>query len=387
MKYCDQCGNKLKDNAKFCPVCGAPVYIEESAKPPVCKKCGELAEDGALFCSVCGERYYAVELKQKASGDNRQRTLMPVNEDAAKFIAEYVSRVAVLEKSVYTQNRTIEQLESQIGSLGHPNSYERPVEPNHASLFDDADPKGTFSIAGFGAMIGGFIGLFAGSILWGAFIGGALLLGGVCLWQAIENSNYNSAADEEYRKNMNWYKASIAADKERVSAEFAEKRKLVEILHSMKDKRDETAGVLESYYGKDIIFPKYRNLIAACSFYEYFASGRCSSLTGHEGAYNIYENEARLERICTKIDEVIINLEQVRNNQYYLYAAIQEGNQISQQLLTESVRQSKLVALAAENSAIAAHNAEIAANNAEACAWIGVANYLSIEDGKRRLNN
>ncbi|HIW25717.1 MAG TPA: hypothetical protein H9688_06470 [Firmicutes bacterium] len=79
-------------------------------------------------------------------------------------------------------------------------------------------------------------------------------------------------------------------------------------------------------YDKNIIFPKYRRLSLVCSLYEYFCSGRCSTLEGHEGAYNILEMEIRLDRIITQMDMVITRLESIRDGQYVLYSAIQDSN-------------------------------------------------------------
>lgn len=90
---------------------------------------------------------------------------------------------------------------------------------------------------------------------------------------------------------------------------------------------------LLAIYEKNTIFPKYRNLIAACSLYEYICAGRCSSLEGHEGAYNIYETEMRLDRIITQLDKVIIQLDAIRENQFMLYSAIQDMNQRSTLIL------------------------------------------------------
>lgn len=55
MKYCERCGNQLEDHAKFCQVCGLPVF---SAPPPralnVCGKCGAKLSFGDAFCQKCG---------------------------------------------------------------------------------------------------------------------------------------------------------------------------------------------------------------------------------------------------------------------------------------------------------------------------------------------
>lgn len=61
-----------------------------------------------------------------------------------------------------------------------------------------------------------------------------------------------------------------------------------------------------------------------CSLYEYICAGRCSTLEGHEGAYNLYETEMRLDQIITRLDKVIANLGAIRENQFMLFSAIQD---------------------------------------------------------------
>ncbi len=72
------------------------------------------------------------------------------------------------------------------------------------------------------------------------------------------------------------------------------------------------------------------------SLYEYFLSGRCDSLEGANGGYNLLEMEIRMDRIIVQLDKVIAKLGSIQANQWSLYAAIQDGNR-QIQTLTESV--------------------------------------------------
>ncbi len=121
-----------------------------------------------------------------------------------------------------------------------------------------------------------------------------------------------------------------------------------------------------------------------CSLYEYFISGRFTELTGPDGAYNRYETEIRLDRIITKLDVIIHKLDAIKANQYMLFTALQEGNQLTKQLLDESVKQSQLAQKTVENTALAAHYSEVAASNAQACALIGVANHITLSEMARK---
>lgn len=130
-----------------------------------------------------------------------------------------------------------------------------------------------------------------------------------------------------------------------------------------------TENALNRLYSADIIFPKYRNLIAISSFYEYFESGRCDTLTGHEGAYNIYENEIRLNRIIVQLDIVIDKLEEIKNNQYMLYDAINQTNRTNKKIMSElkSIRNQNADIF--KNTSISAYNSSIIARNTEILKW------------------
>lgn len=95
---------------------------------------------------------------------------------------------------------------------------------------------------------------------------------------------------------------------------------------------------LEKMYSYNIVFPKYQNYVMVSSIYEYLCAGRCTTLEGHEGAYNILELEIRLDRIITQLDRVIENLEAIRANQYTLYSCLKESNRKMDMLLREENR-------------------------------------------------
>lgn len=91
------------------------------------------------------------------------------------------------------------------------------------------------------------------------------------------------------------------------------------VLISVREQKNKTFEKLGQIYSKNIIYPKYRNYAAVCSFYDYIESGRCSTLEGPDGAYNKYDIEVRLDKINAQLDVVIKNLIAIRENQYKLY--------------------------------------------------------------------
>ena len=127
-----------------------------------------------------------------------------------------------------------------------------------------------------------------------------------------------------------------------------------------------TKQVLETYYSQDVIYPKYRNLPALTSIYEYLITGRCEGLTGPHGAYNLYEDEVRKDMVISQLSVVIQNLEQIKQNQYMLYQQVKEIQQTTNSIENElrqikgySIQIASLTALNAYYSALNERNTRI----------------------------
>ena len=128
-------------------------------------------------------------------------------------------------------------------------------------------------------------------------------------------------------------------------------------------------------YSMDIVFDKYRNIVALSSFYEYLMSGRCETLEGSDGAYNIYESEIRLNRIIDQLDEVIVSLDEIKKNQYMIFNALKSiDSSLSslnrsmdkavksiQTIEKNTENQSKYLEQISANTAVIAHNTKVSA--------------------------
>lgn len=57
------------------------------------------------------------------------------------------------------------------------------------------------------------------------------------------------------------------------------------------------------------------------------SSGVCDSLEGHEGCYNKFDLEVRLDTVISKLDDVLDNLDQIKKNQHTLYLEMVECNE------------------------------------------------------------
>lgn len=102
-------------------------------------------------------------------------------------------------------------------------------------------------------------------------------------------------------------------------------------------------SVLDSIYsleidGKLCLHPAYRGLSSVAVIYGYLDTGRCTELEGHEGAYNIYEQEKRLGYIIDKLDVISNKLDRLNGTMMYLGQAIYQCNDKLDQLNENSMK-------------------------------------------------
>lgn len=152
--------------------------------------------------------------------------------------------------------------------------------------------------------------------------------------------SYNRKKEEAFTRLLNEHKrkeaeirATFSAEINQIKEKIAEKlgtyalyQETLKEIQSTEKMFSQSYACLRSLYSCGIIYEKYRNPVALSSFYDYLAAGRCASLTGADGAYNIFESEVRLDLIITKLDVVISQLDQIRANQYTLYCEMSKMN-------------------------------------------------------------
>ena len=79
-------------------------------------------------------------------------------------------------------------------------------------------------------------------------------------------------------------------------------------------------------YQSDIIFGKYRNLIALFTFYEYLTLGKCQSLDGINGAYHQYETAIQTGQIIKDMSQITENMNAIMDTQYLACSELQIVN-------------------------------------------------------------
>lgn len=125
---------------------------------------------------------------------------------------------------------------------------------------------------------------------------------------------------------------------------------------------------LHKLYSYNIVFGKYRSFAALSTIHEYLVSGRCAALEGPNGAYNLLENEMRMNLVIVQLAQVVQSLEDIKQNQYMLYSAIQTTNaelaklNSSARNMAHSMQNMNASLSAIENNtAITAFNTEVTA--------------------------
>lgn len=187
-----------------------------------------------------------------------------------------------------------------------------------------------------------------------------------------EQRRLNEQYEEKYDEECKIHLGKIRKFDEEIracDAKIAQRRADEEInIKEIETQKAEVRKVLKDIYSVGIIYPKYRALIPISMFIEYFESGRCETLKGHEGAYNIYESEVRQDTIISSLANISSEIGHLRERQYMLYSAIKEANRISSDMARYALDSANSSRRTAENAERTAQNAALAAQHTKAIA-------------------
>lgn len=308
----------------------------------------------------------------------------------SRELGKFISNVKDLEVGCYKQRCYIRYLNNLINQLEHPNlipAVETQSKKKLGGIIEDF----IFGCLAYGFLWGGsaIIGLLAGLVVGvifaiiieiksGVEILGterllvAPVLGGIIGFVVRFIIDVKEFIQSKRRKETAKIQDVVNAKHNIETLDRCRKQRVLVIkeLDRAKSELSEMLKVLSAYYSTNVIYQKYRGLIPITMFCEYFASGRCSTLTGHEGAYNIYENEIRLNLIITKLDDVIERLDEIKSNQYMLAQMIQESNREISNLTASVNRQIDVLAKIEDNSAQSAYYSKITATCTAYRAWL-----------------
>lgn len=250
-------------------------------------------------------------------------------------LLKYLESVLDMELNIYIQTKLLERMNNTYNRLGkakkitYPNRRESDVSVVATMVATgiacgiitavitlittmlSVDSFFDFINAVWTALVFGVIGVFAGAIVVGSIIG------------IIRKGSHQNQLDRQYEIENAKYQKRLENDKKRVDNENSQRSLLANDMSLLKKRLSESKENLRCMYDYDILEHDYRNIYAVSSMYGYLKKGRTHSLgfneaTGDQGAYNIYENERRLDRIITNTEEILERMDQVIQNQYVL---------------------------------------------------------------------
>ena len=295
---------------------------------------------------------------------------------------EYVRNIRDLEVSCYQQEMLLRKLKNKPANINREivalerTKDEIPTKPLSAvsSVIIMVIMALFFALVGAViGFVGGFIvrviaGIFADPSNWITFlIGGAIIgyiIALICLFYW-HRDTVKDAHDEKkaYPEKLK----EIERKKQNRKQEIEYKKKQLTMLPSVVSKSEQelqqTRDLLKKYYDLGFIYPKYRGMVPVCQIYEYLESGRCFSLLGPGGAYNLYESEVRSNLIISKLDDVISRLDDLSAGQQMLANVIRESNRKIDRL-------SQSLDRIEENTAMSVYYSGITAANTDYLAWL-----------------
>lgn len=266
-------------------------------------------------------------------------------------LKKYVKKVLDLESSIYMQKEAISNLEANVDILLETefkptqrlykyNLYEMPKISLDSIVFFAVYMLSLF--VGFASGVVGryiyeesavLINDFGTEVKTGILVGIIVGIVGCIIYYVYKVIEFKrlckqtKADNTKIMKDTDEINNQIVAYNNQVENENYERKLKIEEelnylnnqINCIKEVKKQTENTLAQFYEKNIIYPKYRDLIAVASFNDYLMSGVCSELEGHEGCYNKYDIEIRLNTIIYKIDEVLDNLDKIEKNQHSLY--------------------------------------------------------------------
>ena len=289
-------------------------------------------------------------------------------------LLDYIKTAIDVETDIETQNQISAEYQTWIAAKEPILIKKEPQKP--AYLDESGNDKG---VAGFGIGmgilmgIGGFLSMVAmpESLILIIF---GLIVVALSIWMIkvgadriryIKEHNNNEAI--AFWKRTEKIKSENAENEKRYYQNHTEWQKLrEEIDKKLETPHQQSLDIREKLYARNVMYPKYQNLPALTSIYEYFITGRCEELTGPHGAYNMYEDEMRKDTVISQLSTVIANLEQIKQNQYMLYQQVKTiqktasviGNELAQ-IRGYTAALTELSAMNAYYNAVSARNSRI----------------------------
>lgn len=298
----------------------------------------------------------------------------------SKQLIAYLKQVVSLEKEVQIAQISYQRLLKKPEELGRYRQIQAPVQPKEAETDYTLLLCGmlAFALAALLTYIvsysgnGFLIGLLAAILQIFGFLpvliiilivlfGIYLLYGFVSVNKDAKDKYWQECRD--YREALKRYDSLVAQDHARVAEDKAMAGELKNTAMILKERKEKSEETLRKFYELDVIRPKYRNLLCVATFLEYLENERCYSLTGHEGCYNLFEEELQRGLIISKLSDISNQLETIRQNQERAADALDEIQRTSRHLCEGIERINGRMDVVLENQRVQAYCTEQLAND------------------------
>lgn len=395
-----------------------------SSVPAICPQCGAdisvVPSYEASICPICQTPF----ITQKAIGlykSKKEVTPSTSRSGSLSVLRDYLERVRLLEKDIYTFDTTIGELKQKKQNLDRTADIDvsraiaEPVKPAPVEKPVKQKTIWFFTMFFWFALLTAFVAAALPEyVFWGheTVIYCIFGFGILSLFLMFGDMARSSDREEKYEKEMVKYKSYIAAlanykeeDKYYHEKVRELKQKMWEasvsskavnaLIVNLSSDRAKTERALQQLYGLDIIYRKYWGIVPITMFCEYIDSGRRTVLAGENGMYDLYETELLGKQIVGELQTVNSNLTAInatlnnishqlvgiQRNQMLLYEAVLEGNTIaetiasevaSQRISVEEFRRSQEAAIQkiVDSSQLTAFHAEAAARRIDSLAKI-----------------
>lgn len=324
---------------------------------------------------------------------------------------DYLYNIAVLEGEILTQKNIQSTLRSQMAPLGRGKNYEKPTRPvwrirdfflpnkEHGSMlllgvgilicviiffidcYKNMDPNLNLMVSLYRLVedipVLEYVGLilsFLGIFILPAISAYAKTVLPVSIFNNLwEYFVSHKNALKSYEEDLDDYYRAVQADEERVERELAMRQQIQNQIGQVQFQQKKTSTALEALYDLEIIHPKYRhNMVAIASFYDYFDTGICSTLTGPHGAYSRYEEDLRFQRIYSRLDVIISKLDELIETQRTIAQLLEQANDTLSHISRTNNRMMQKMSRIEENSDLTAYNTQCAARSSSTLENIAV---------------
>lgn len=107
----------------------------------------------------------------------------------------------------------------------------------------------------------------------------------------------DAIAEAAYEKKVRFYEEACAIENKAI-------KKMDETIDGVNKKCEELRLQRSQLYAMNVLHPSFQNMIAANQIREYLEMGICDGLEGTNGAYALYMQDVRANRICESIDDL-----------------------------------------------------------------------------------